>query len=196
MHFVSILVTVLSVYWLAVHTLADIMGIWAGDFNWVEKCITLFAAICFAVKNHGQRAAAEIATFMDWLGGALLKSAAFFRKCSKALSDFFISDDILHRNTQRIDNSFVVGPIKKEFLETNRGSSLRPLTTAVTVAIAVIFFGFFLNLILTFFPEPKVENADANSGILIARKSNRQEIPSTFADRFIVPNEIPGTGGP
>jgi len=196
MHFAFTIVSILSFCWLLFHAFTDIASVLAGEISWPEKCVGVVAVISFAIRYYGQHASSDIARILGWLSQIARTGRILFWKLSKILGRYFgSSEDILRRNTRRIDNGAICGPIETDFVKSNQGLLPAPLAVLATIAMSLVLFGYYLCVILTVAPAPKIETTETKPDFSTARKNDRQELPASFADRFVVPNEIPGTGG-
>ena len=175
--------------WTAYKAISAAGDFWTDDRSWVEASCWIVGNFCCLVTLYGKTCLALLASLTRKLSVGLRRAAIFFEKWHLSWDKIFHADSSTRE--QQTELKFTADPIKESIFTSNRPTF--PWPVAMTLAVAIAF------AVAAFSIGPFRSNS---SEITIAKqinlrpKSDRREIPATFADRYTLPLECMGCGGP
>jgi hypothetical protein len=168
---------------------SEASNVWADNHALGDILFWTVGTGSYVLVQHGKNLVRLLARFSRQLSVVFHRISHFFEDIILSWDKLFPS---IEMDTRRITNQERVRPIKETAYTSTRPTFPWSVGVTLTVAIALAIAAFSIGPFGTRSSQTTIvkQIADTKS------KSDRQKIPATFADRFTLPQDCMGCGGP
>lgn len=174
----------LATAWQVVRFMADANAFWGNEQNFIMSIFWVVGTIASLVTQHGKAAVRRLSSSLRTL-------SATARKWAHILESFHSNwDDLVAgREAKKKSSGGEAAPIQE-----TGSTSLRPVFPVSVVIVLVVALSAAIAAFVVGLGEPRQSNLPLLSDVKIEKK--KEDRAATFADRFTLPNDCSGCGGP